>query len=231
MFGNTNYNNSNASKNNNSTSTQIRTFFGDLSCFQISYWDDKISLKINPLASVSSEGIRQYDYNRKIQTALTTDKCIALSKTIEKTVLPAIESKTDVSIGTILSKTAIAINGKKEDKDYNIYFTIYPLIEDSNKNLKIDKPNAYIYKFNKTNILLDFNNDSGEGKEEQVHSEFLYLYSKLKHIANISGDVPHAINVNNNNKAKINTQSTQSNGTQQNYSAPVSSFNMDNFPF
>ena len=228
MFGNIGFNNnSNVKNSNNSTTTNIRTFFGDLSCFQISYWDDKLSLKIHPLATVNADGVRQYDYSRKIQTALVSDKCIALSKAIEKKILPAIEEGSEASIAISLGKSVIAINTKKEADTFNVYFTIYPLTQDGT----IDKTNAYVYKFNKTNILLDFNNESGTGTEEHIQSEFLFLYKKLKNITNISGEAVHSINVDNTMKSNFKNNNSNSQNSNNNYSAPVSNFGMSDFPF
>ena len=64
MFGNVPNNNS----NRQSVNTRSVVLYGEVSCLTVTWWDDKMSLKINPLLNVDSEGKRNYDTEKRVLT-------------------------------------------------------------------------------------------------------------------------------------------------------------------
>lgn len=248
MFNNTNNNNTNR-KNVN---TFIKTLYSDLSCLQLTYWNDSISIKINPLTSISADGMRQYDYDRRINTAIAFDKCIALAEKIEEVILPAIENvanggrlEAPVSVGvTVNSKGSSLFIEYKEDVDSPaVFLTLYTIVD---QDKKASKDGAYSYRFNKVSAIENYDPDNGTGKESVIEAEFLFLYEKIKNISDACGTAAHSVNNENaykttsgntNNSNTGYTNSTYSAPQQQNafmgnnYSAPVSSFSEEGLPF
>lgn len=237
MFGQVPNNNSNE-KNVN---TKIRTMYGDLSCLQLSYWNDSISLKINPLSGVSPEGIRQYDYTRRVSTALKQDKCIALANKITEKILPLVKSgekiEKPVNVGVQVGNknTAIFVEYKNDDKEVpSLYLTMYTNIGPDGK---APKDSIYSYKFSKTVITEDYDCETGTGKDIAVESEFMFFFNKLSSISDVYGTAAHSINSENTNKyvgqSNKGTFNSQGNYNQQptsSYSAPVSTFDSSDFP-
>lgn len=237
MFGNVGNNNSNE-KNVN---TKILSFFGELSCIQLSYWNEKLSIKINPLQGVSPEGLRQYDYTRRITTAITQEKCAALAEKIKEKLMPAISNgevpEKIVNVGVQVNDkgSAVFIEYKKDEKGVpHVYLTLYTNI---GQDGKANKDNTFCYKFAKTTVTENYDPDTGEGVEVSVDAEFLFFYEKLASMADICGTAAHSINSDNTAKSPSSNVSkggfnAQGNYTQpvNNYSAPVSSFSDADFP-
>jgi hypothetical protein len=230
-------NNNSGTKNVN---TKIRTFYGELSSMTVGYWNENLSIKINPLLNVTEEGIRQYDFNRKISTAITADKCLALSKVVEEKFLPKMEEVKQtntldaaicvcIQVGT--KGTAIAIEYKNDEKSKPfLYLTIYTNI---GQDGKAPSDGVYSYKFAKVNVATDYDPENGTGSDEYIDAEFLYFYEKLKTMVGTIGASAHSINWDSANK-QGNSNSSYSNGNNSqssNYSAPVSNFDASGFPF
>lgn len=244
------------SQNNNGTpsvNTKIRTMYGDTACMQLSYWNENISIRINPLSGVNEQGIRQYDYNRRGSTALTTDKCMALAEEIKNKILPEIEKvKTTnklekaISVGLTVGKqgSAFFIEYKEDDKGTPcLYATLYTNIGQDNK---APKEGVYSYKFTKTTVVDNYDPESGTGTESTTEAEFLYFYEKLKSMPDVQGTAAHSTVMDNTNKPHGNGQNApaypapqQGQGGQpafgqpaQNYTAPMSNFSSEGFgPF
>lgn len=242
MFGNVGNNNS----NDRSINTKIKTFFGEISCLQITYWNENISLKINPLQGVTPDGLRQYDYNRRANTALTSEKCIALADKIKKNILPKIEEvqktgildkpiNVGVSVGTKGSAIFIEYKNDENNTPY-LYLTVYTNIGQDNK---APKDGIYSYKFAKINVIEDYNPDDGSGKDSFIDAEFLFFYDKIKNISDICGTAAHSVNMDStfkssntkNNYSSFNSNNINSTSNNNNYSAPVSSFDSNTFSF
>lgn len=232
MFGNVQNNNSNADK---SVNTRIATLYGDISSLQLTYWNDKLSIKINPLQSISPEGLRQYDYTRRATTAITQEKCLALVNDIEKNIIPKIESgesltdniNVGVAVGT--KGTAVYVEYKNDDKGIpSTYLTMYTNIDPTTN--KAPTEGIYSYKFTKTQVSVGYDSETGESKgTKAVESEFMFFFDKLKTMPQICGTAAQSINMDNMNKSapKNNYNSSYSNTQSQvnnSYSAPVSDF-------
>lgn len=234
MFGNTGNNNSNERNIN----TKIKTFFGELSSLQLSYWNENISIKINPLTGVNADGIRQYDYTRRASTALTQEKCIAIANGIKRNILPLIENKTEpekpislgVSVGT--KGSAVCVEYKKDDKGIpSAYLTIYTNIDADGK---APKDGIFTYKFAKTTLSENYDPESGTSTDVTIEAEFLFFYEKIKNVSDVIGTAAHSVNNDSAYKktapSNYNNSGDNSNGN-SNYSAPVSNYSGDAFPF
>lgn len=238
--GNTQNNNS----NDRSINTRIKSFFGETASLQLAYWNDNISIKINPLVQVKEDGSRQYDYNRRISTALTPEKCLALKKAIEKTIMPAIKNVAEggklekaLNVGVQVGQkgTALYIEYKDDDKGVpTVYMTLFMNMADDKKAVV---GNVFTYKFNKTVVNEDYNAETGESKESIIEAEFEFVVDKISKISDVSGTIPHAINSDNAYKTSSSGKSSggsYTSGGNENrggYSAPVSDFSAEDFSF
>ena len=199
-FGNNSYTNNQETRNVN---TKIRTFYSDLSSIQLSYWNESISIKINPIINVTPEGQRQYDFSRRISTAISTMNCIALREKMEKTIIPAIKKVADgeeldeeiKNIGVIMetSHNGLYFDYKKDAEGKPaVYMTLYTNV-DQGTNVA-PKETTYTYKFNKAVVNEGYNDETGEiEKQTEIEAEFLFVYDKIRNIAELAGSVAHAM--------------------------------------
>lgn len=249
------FNTMNNNTKDTNVTTKIRTFYGELSCLQLAYWNENISIKINPLLSVNEEGIRQYDYNRKASTALTTDKCLALASKIEEKILPAIKAYKEtknfdkpVNTGFIVGNknSALFIEWKADNSGVPyVFLTFYTNISQDGV---APKDGAFSYKFAKLTANDDYDPETGTSTSDTIDAEFLFFYDKIKHVADIFGTAAHSCNVNNafkekrsgnsnntytqqNNNGNFGNSNFGNNASQSNqYAAPVGSFDASQFP-
>ena len=246
MFGNTNsMGGMNYPKNNSNqqnVTTKIRTFYGNISCLQLSYWNENISIKINPLKMVSPEGIREYDYDAKAISAITGDKATALAELATKEILPVMEKVKSGEITSLENSINIGVSvGTKGGHIYLIYkndengipYAYLTLYTTSTPDGKPDENNSYSYKFEKIQVTVT----NGENSKTEIsESEFLFVLNKFANLNNICGDVAHAENVNNAFQSNKSNYSRQNNAPQptpaptNSYSAPVSPFDASMFP-
>ena len=248
MFQSNVYNNSSQEKN---LTTKICTFFGDLSSFVIAYWNENLSVKINPCVGQTAEGIRQYDYNRRIVSAIPAHKCIALAKGIEEKILPLLnshETPTEaVSVMIPVGKNNYIIgveyipntNIENPVSPADLYFSIYM----SGADGKVDEGNIARYRFNKINVYMNYNIETGTPAESvQYESEFLFFYQKLSTMATVFGTAPHGIHYESLYKRHMNggfesqvqnyqPQSLAPTSTSTAEASPVTESTVSDFPF
>lgn len=258
MFGNNFAGNYNNNSNQKSINTRIRTFYSDLSALQLSYWNENISVKINPFIGLRQDGIRQYDFNRKIMTAISTDKAIALYKKLKKNVIPEIEAiengektalEKDINVGVPIGQgTLLFIQYKMIENVPTLELVMYTNVVDG----KVAPENIFKYRFNKTEVAGELNEETMEMEMTFVETEFQFFYDKLKNISTIIADAAHSVNVSNaysggnnnyasgnnyggnnygNNNGNYGGNNYQNNSNNSSNSAQVSDFNAEDFPF
>jgi hypothetical protein len=257
MFGN-NYGNSSYGSNSSTfgsfdrinVNTRIKSFYNDKACLALSFWNDNLSIKINPILTIGFDGKRQYDYNRRGNTTITAEKCVALRQKIDELIMPHLseiargEYDGTVAISTIAggpSSCAVGVGVKKDENGIsNISVTIYGGVDSNGRALK---DATYTYIFSKTEIIEDYDPDTGAGTKTNVEAEFQFFYDKLKTIADMFGTAAHSDKSDSAGSAKFGgrnfgtdnggfqnsfgstTQPQQTQGTPSTYSAPVSDFN------
>ena len=249
-----NYGANNNSNNTKNVTTRIKTLYGDTASLQLSYWNENLSIKINPLMSVDASGLRQYDYNRRATTAFTTEKAEAMCKKIKKKILTKIEEIEDggtldetinvgVSVGT--KGSAIFVRYANDENSIpSVYLDVYTNIGEDGK---APKDGIYSYKFNKTEVMDSYDPETGEGHKVITESEFEFFFKKLDTLSDVVGTAAHSValendykssypsnnnsgyqnNYNNNNYQQPSNTSTNNSG----YSASVTEFNESAFPF
>lgn len=190
-----------AYNNNNrrSVSTNIKTLYGDTASMSLSYWNDMISIKLNPCTGTNADGVRQYDRNRSFSTALSVQKSKALVDLIEENILPLIKSVSEgnklehpvnVAVQCGVKKAMVIIQYSNDDRG-KPFVCLYGYTS-SNDDGTCEQQNMYAYKFGKTNVIKNYNPNTGEGDVVQVESEFEFFYNVLKNQASAFGAASHS---------------------------------------
>lgn len=190
-----------AYNNNNrrSVSTNIKTLYGDTASMSLSYWNDMISIKLNPCTGTNADGVRQYDRNRSFSTALSIQKSKALVDLIEENILPLIKSVSEgnklehpvnVAVQCGVKKAMVIIQYSNDDRG-KPFVCLYGYTS-SNDDGTCEQQNMYAYKFGKTNVIKNYNPNTGEGDVVQVESEFEFFYNVLKNQASAFGAASHS---------------------------------------
>ena len=122
---------------------------------------------------------------------------------------------------------------------------------------KVAPENIFKYRFNKTEVAGELNEETMEMEMTFVETEFQFFYDKLKNISTIIADAAHSVNVSNaysggnnnyasgnnyggnnygnngygNNNGNYGGNNYQNNSNNSSNSAQVSDFNAEDFPF
>ena len=254
MFGNQSGSwnqNNNQARDGVNVNTKVRTFYSDISCLQLSYWNENLSVRIAPVNGVGTDGVRQYNYNMRAATAITVDKAIALKKKIDEVIMPAIEKvketkdlEAPVNVGMSVGNkgSALFVEFRKNDEGVpTLYLKIYTNIDAESNKAPTD--GVFSYPFAKTTMITGYDAETGAATTDTVESEFEFFVEKLAEMPKISTNISHAINLENAYKAvaKANYQARNgggnnngfnaNNGNDSGYSAPMSNVGSDDFGF
>lgn len=238
LFGRT----SNQTNNGINVNTTIKTFFGDLSSLNIGAWNSQLSIKLTPCTGLDTNGMRNYDQNRRASTALTPEKAKALKEGIDKNIIPTLEKiknmeditlpiNAAVSMGSNDKKNVLAIEIKNDDKgNPSVFLTLFQMIGMDNS---ADPQNIFSYKFGKNSYVSNYDYRTGSiGGENMVESEFEVFYDILSKVADILPIAAHGVKYTNSLSAKFspanggNSYGNNNGGTynqqRSSYEAPVS---------
>ena len=217
-----------------STNTRAVCFTSDEAMLTVGYWNNNISLKLNPCVGKDTNGFNVYDKDKRVSTAIVAEKAMALIEGINNHIAPAIRK---VAAGGVLDKPIsvsvamandtgrISISYANDNQGIpSLYLVIY-----KNANDKGQYADQYGYKFNKT--ILSYNYDSATGMSETTNSEaeFSLFVEILKTAPSILGYVSHSIRYSNDISARFSAgrgnSSVNSFGgpSMGGYSAPQSS--------
>ena len=179
MFGN-NANNKNDSKK--STNTRSLQFYNkdgfDPSTLVLGYWDSFLSIKMHPAKDPAKQTENDiYDYDKAINTALTSEKAQALLNNIEKVILPALEAGECRVVGVpvggnnIITVSTLKINDK-----------VVPAIGIIKGLNDRRVPEASCsYEFKSTQLIDHYDAKSGD---YESHNEFVELTLFINYLRN-----------------------------------------------
>ena len=237
MFGR----NNNQSNNGVNVSTTFKTFFSDLSSMTLGAWNGQISIRFTPCTGTDASGMRQYDQNRRANTALYPEKAITLKAGIDDVIIPALnklKAGEEVELPTSVSVT-MGSNDKKNvlsvelNKDSNgkirVYLRLYQMVKADNT---VDPQNIFSYVFGENTYITNYDYRNGQyGGEHEVKSEWEVFYEILEKVTEILPISAHGTRYLNqlssrfssggnsgNNSGNLSFNSTPS------YEAPVSTF-------
>lgn len=237
MFGR----NNNQSNNGVNVNTTFKTFFSDLSSMTLGAWNGQISIRFTPCTGTDASGMRQYDQNRRANTALYPEKAITLKAGIDDVIIPALnklKAGEEVELPTSVSVT-MGSNDKKNvlsvelNKDSNgkirVYLRLYQMVKADNT---VDPQNIFSYVFGENTYITNYDYRNGQyGGEHEVKSEWEVFYEILEKVTEILPISAHGTRYLNqlssrfssggnsgNNSGNLSFNSTPS------YEAPVSTF-------
>ena len=235
MFGR----NSNQNNNGVNVNTTFKTFFSDLSSLTIGAWNGQISIRLIPCTGTDANGLRQYDQNRRANTALYPEKADALRKGIVDVIIPALKNISDgVDVSLPVSVSVSMGNNEKKnvlsveiDNDQNqkprVYLRLYQMIREDNST---DPQNIYSYVFGENSYVTNYDYRTGKfAGEKDVESEWDVFYDILCRAVDILPISAHGVRYVNQLSSRFSN--TNSGNTGNNfpaptpaYEAPVSSF-------
>lgn len=181
----------NANKNDKKKSTNTRGFqFMNSenpicpSTASIGWWDGFMTLSMSPALNKNEQkDDRKFNYEISVNTALTPDKMLTLSKIIDKYIEPAMENNEEICKGIpVAGNSLVAIGTKKIGDNVNPYISIFKGLDETTM-----KPQISIhYYFNTIQpIISNYNEETGSfSKEETRHGEF-ELFKNLLGIGSV----------------------------------------------
>ena len=239
MFGR----NNNQNNNGVNVNTTFKTFFSDLSSMTLGAWNGQISIRFTPCTGTDASGMRQYDQNRRANTALYPEKAIALKTGIDDVIIPALNrlkngeeidlpTSVSVSMGSNDKKNVLSVELDKDSSGkVRVYLRLYQMIKADNST---DPQNIFSYVFGENSYVTNYDYRNGQyGGEHEVESEWEVFYEILTKVTDILPISAHGTRYVNQlssrfssggNSGNSNSGNHSFNSSPSSYEAPVSSF-------
>lgn len=239
MFGR----NNNQNNNGVNVNTTFKTFFSDLSSMTLGAWNGQISIRFTPCTGTDASGMRQYDQNRRANTALYPEKAIALKTGIDDVIIPALNklkngeeidlpTSVSVSMGSNDKKNVLSVELDKDSSGkVRVYLRLYQMIKADNST---DPQNIFSYVFGENSYVTNYDYRNGQyGGEHEVESEWEVFYEILTKVTDILPISAHGTRYVNQlssrfssggNSGNNNSGNHSFNSSPSSYEAPVSSF-------
>ena len=201
MFGQINNKSTEAS-----TNTSFITLFGSISSLTIGGWNDKISIRISPSSGIDSNGVRRYDFQRRVNTAIPFSQGLTFVEGIEKVVFPAIENGipdkgTAIEMGSSNKKNIVEISTfLTDDGKMSVKLSINTISDTGNSIIE------YIFGTSQYRVR------NTKGTEEEYvtfQSELMEFYTILKNQIQVLGLGGHGYLQTNAIKAQFNARVNQ----------------------
>lgn len=189
------------SANNNKEQVNINTRFMQFmnaeaetpSTMQLSYWNDMLSIKINPALPPEKRTQNSfYNYEEGITTALTVEKVLTLVNEIKREIIPAIKAGTNRVIGIpIAGGTSLLTvsTGVKRFGEVRPFVTIF-----KNLNPETKRPEQQLsYEFINGLVVNDYDETTGSFTTDSVQSDLLLFVTCLENsIIGLTSSVAHS---------------------------------------
>lgn len=193
-----NFNTQNNSKDNtismNTKGYQFSNRNGfDPSALTVGYWNEMLSLRINPALEPSKQTESKiFDYEKSVSTSLTLEKIMTLLYGITKEVMPAISANEDKSIGISVSGDSLIVvgTGKKQTGSIRPFLGIHKGL---NPDTKIAETSIF-YEFKTTETVNDYDEKNGKYNLcKGIQSELMLFVELLKSaIVGLGNSVAHS---------------------------------------
>lgn len=222
MFGNNNGNGNGVNVN-----TAFYTSYSDTSLLSVGGWNRNLSLKIQPAVGKDANGLTQYasDKTSTITTSIREENALALLEGFNKYIKPAIENENPHE-----AKVTIAMGSGDKKKALSIIFdgkdSYLELAIGLSDNGTTTNENVIKHKFNKKSYMVDYDYQTGEGKEIQIEADLFNFMKKIEKSQDLVPTIAHSINYSNANKAVFKNSNNNQNNTDS-YSAPTNNFSGD----
>lgn len=190
-------NQNNSKDNKASVNTRSFTFANrdgfEPSAVNFGFWDDKITIAINPALEPSKQTTeRFYDYEKTVKTSLTFEKSMALLYKLNKEIIPAMENGEDKTIGLAVGNDGmIAVGtGKKITNEIRPFIALFKGINPDTKQAEL----SIYYEFKRIESIDNYDPETGKYEMgSKTHAEFLVFIEFLKAaIVGMSNATTHA---------------------------------------
>lgn len=210
--------------NNVNVNTRLYTSYSDTAMVVMGAWNSQLSLKVHPFKGLNAEGVRQYaqDNTEIINTSITVDNAHALIEAIDSTFQPAVDNKTEASVGIQIGtgdhKKSLTLSTDGNE----IYLIIAIGVDD---NGVAQESNIIKHKFNKRSYVIDYNPLTGSGTEVMANVDYDSFVAKVRAIENLVPTIAHSINYSNQLRQSYSSRNVnQNNYGGNNYQAPTSNY-------
>lgn len=234
----------NNTRNEVSTNTTLRTWFGSDIKFTLGAWNDKISVKFTPSSGKDADGRNIWDRQNETITGISVEKALILYNGIKSKILPLLEDgatpteKTvGITIGSKESPSVICVGlVKNEDGDLVKKITFFKGL---NANGKANQSTLIReYTFRDEEYRVDYNEMSDSGVDEKESGEFDAFVDLLKNATRL---LPVSAHVEKHSKAvrdQLSQRYGNNNGggiqqpTNSGYGSPMNGFGgIEELPF
>ena len=189
------------STNNNKEKVNLNTRFMQFmnaesttpSTMQLSYWNDMLSIKINPALPPEKRTQNSfYNYEEGITTALTVEKVLTLVNEIKREIIPAIKAGENRVIGIpIAGGTSLLTvsTGVKRFGEVRPFVTIFKNLSPETK-----RPEQQLsYEFINGLVVNDYDENTGSFTTDSVQSDLLLFVTCLENaIIGLTSSVAHS---------------------------------------
>ena len=189
------------SANNNKEQANVNTRFMQFmnseastpSTMQLSYWNDMLSIKINPALPVEKRTQNSfYNYEEGITTALTVEKVLTLVNEIKREIIPAIKAGENRVIGIPIAGGTSLLTVSTGVKRFNEVKPFVTLFKNLDPNTK--RPEQQLsYEFLNGLVVNDYDENEGSFTTESVQSDLLLFVTCLENaITGLTSSVAHS---------------------------------------
>jgi hypothetical protein len=229
--------------------TTLHTFYNNVSpmSFSVALWNDKISLSWIPALGVDANGLTKYDWQHRVNSALSVVKCAALVKKYNEKLKQYVEGDETIPEGGKSIGVLVGGNQKTGVAPGAFVITAYTT-EDGKKAVAASlvrnvngQQSVMTFEFGSTQVLIDYDPTNGEQMvSEDVNDFGVFLrlidsYALMVGMVNHEGRFQAALNANRGG-GNGNFQPAQANGAPSSNDFLTAGFNglengMEELPF
>ena len=175
-------NNNNAERKDTNTRSQTyrnsKSTICDNSAIVVSYWEDMVKIAFTAeLPSQLQTESRRWDYDSQVITCIPREKCNELVNGYKNIIIPAIEKKTDTSIGIIVGGVNMIVVGTGVKLGKGEPAPYIALHKNINPNTRLAE-NSVVYQFNTGEIITGYNAETGEAESSITTNNELDVFMK-----------------------------------------------------
>lgn len=189
------------SANNNKEQVNVNTRFMQFmnseastpSTMQLSYWNDMLSIKINPALPPEKRTQNSfYNYEEGITTALTAEKVLTLVSEIKREIIPAIKLGENKVIGIPIAGGTSLLTVSTGLKRFGVIRPFVTIFKNLNPETK--RPEQQLsYEFINGLVVNDYDPETGSFTTDPVHSDLLLFVTCLENsIIGLTSSVTHS---------------------------------------
>jgi hypothetical protein len=234
-----------------SINTSLQSFYASDNSmqFSVALWNDKVSISWVPTSGQDANGIHRYDWQHRIGTALSIQKCAALVSKFKAKFEKYLNGSEPIPVdGTSIG---VLVGGVQNGTPGMFMITLYP--EDNGSaafavslvrnisDMGVDPTQVVTFKFGKTSVIVDYDPTKGGQMISEDVNDFDIFFKILSSYSLMLGMVSHESRYhgqfvrnrggfNNNNQAN-NTSGQSDSGWSAGSDFQTTEYSVDEIPF